>query len=571
MPPKKDMSNVLVEQLKALIIQNKDLKMKIKIKEDKMSKGEMGGPSETAKRIKQAIEKNKQLRYTKENFKRKLVTIDNKKDLLQEITKQLAPKEMEKKLLGEVFTPLDIVEEMLDTLPSNVWSNPDLKWLEPGSGLGNFTICVFYRLMDGLKKVIPDAAKRERHIIENMLYMAELNTANVHICKSIFKDKKNGNVVNLFQGDFLELDTKDTWVIDKFDIIIGNPPFSKVSDITKLSKGGNIIWPMFLRKSFDLLKTQGLLLFIHPSIWRKPNHKLHDILFKNQLLKLKIYNEEQTKTYFNIISRLDYYLLQKTPIYKSTYIIDEHRNETMIDLNNINFIPNFGINIFNCILNKLTPSNRFEVIGKSYELTYSKDNVKKGLLSHNMSIKYKYCNINSINAGGINYIYSLKPHSNYNKKKVIFSNGRYIYPIYDDGVCGMTQGGIAIVVNNKTDGDLLVKYLNSNIIKYIISATKWSNFETNWELFNLVPNPHIVHLTDINLYKYFGLNKDEIIEIEKTLGSRARHHSTPEELSMFLTSTPTHNGGYNTVKTIENLKVDKLDSSKIKLKYNYII
>ena len=65
---------------------------------------------------------------------------------------------------------------MLDHLPNNVWSNPELKWLDPANGIGNFPICVYYRLMRGLKDVdgYTDTATRSRHIITKMLYMIEL-------------------------------------------------------------------------------------------------------------------------------------------------------------------------------------------------------------------------------------------------------------------------------------------------------------------------------------------------------------------------------------------------------------
>ncbi len=38
----------------------------------------------------------------------------------------------------EVFTPPKVVNDMLDLLPKEVWSNPDLKFLDPGSKTGIF-------------------------------------------------------------------------------------------------------------------------------------------------------------------------------------------------------------------------------------------------------------------------------------------------------------------------------------------------------------------------------------------------------------------------------------------------
>jgi len=46
--------------------------------------------------------------------------------------------DVEVKTMGEVMTPIELVEEMLDTLPYEVWTNPNLKWLDPCNGVGTF-------------------------------------------------------------------------------------------------------------------------------------------------------------------------------------------------------------------------------------------------------------------------------------------------------------------------------------------------------------------------------------------------------------------------------------------------
>jgi hypothetical protein len=50
---------------------------------------------------------------------------------------------------------------MLDKLPEEVWTNKNLKWLEPAGGFGVFIIAVYKSLMEGLKEVIKDKKKRE--------------------------------------------------------------------------------------------------------------------------------------------------------------------------------------------------------------------------------------------------------------------------------------------------------------------------------------------------------------------------------------------------------------------------
>jgi hypothetical protein len=101
--------------------------------------------------------------------------IDNPKELLELINECLKPKDIKKKQFGEVFTPMLLVNEMLDKLPKEVWKNKDLKWLEPCCGMGNFPIAVYLRLIEGLKEEIKDVKERKKLILENMIYMSELN------------------------------------------------------------------------------------------------------------------------------------------------------------------------------------------------------------------------------------------------------------------------------------------------------------------------------------------------------------------------------------------------------------
>jgi hypothetical protein len=46
---------------------------------------------------------------------------------------------------GEVFTPPELVNAMLDGLPQEVWGDAGRKWLEPAAGNGNFVVEVLRR------------------------------------------------------------------------------------------------------------------------------------------------------------------------------------------------------------------------------------------------------------------------------------------------------------------------------------------------------------------------------------------------------------------------------------------
>jgi type I restriction-modification system DNA methylase subunit len=105
---------------------------------------------------------------------------------------------------GEVFTPVELINEMLDQLPSEVWSDPNKTWFDPAAGHGNFHIQVLKRLFNSLKDEIQDDYERVKHIVENQLYFAEYqaeSAANVLMGFSFGGKFK----VNLYIGDALSM------------------------------------------------------------------------------------------------------------------------------------------------------------------------------------------------------------------------------------------------------------------------------------------------------------------------------------------------------------------------------
>ncbi len=70
----------------------------------------------------------------------------------------------------EVFTPPNLVNDILDLLPQELWCNPDAKFLDPVCKSGVFLREIAKRLMLGLEQIIPDKQQRINHIFKNQLY-----------------------------------------------------------------------------------------------------------------------------------------------------------------------------------------------------------------------------------------------------------------------------------------------------------------------------------------------------------------------------------------------------------------
>ena len=69
-----------------------------------------------------------------------------------------------------IFTPPRVVNALLDMLPVEIWSNPSLRWLDPGSKSGAFPREITKRLMVGLSASIPDERARLKHILRDMVF-----------------------------------------------------------------------------------------------------------------------------------------------------------------------------------------------------------------------------------------------------------------------------------------------------------------------------------------------------------------------------------------------------------------
>ncbi len=71
---------------------------------------------------------------------------------------------------NEVFTPPRVVNDVLDLLPGHVWTDPTLRWLDPGAKTGVFPREITKRLMVGLAQVMPEESERLHHILSEMVF-----------------------------------------------------------------------------------------------------------------------------------------------------------------------------------------------------------------------------------------------------------------------------------------------------------------------------------------------------------------------------------------------------------------
>jgi hypothetical protein len=428
------------------------------------------------------------------------------------------------KEFADIFTPLQLVTEMLDKLPLTVWTNPNLKWLEPGCGLCPFSYLAYQRLMIGLSGVFPNIDDRKSHILENMLHFVDIQQEHIDMVSIIFgRDFK----IHAYCADYA------TWKLDPhsqdpfnptqfnpttFDVIIGNPPYNRPGQ----NKGFSL-WEEFVTKNLELsTPSTGYMVFMHPSKWRKPcfvekrdirltnNKNLQDSLFHRQMVYMELHNKDDgMKLFGGSTARYDWYVLQNCQC-TSPWPIKFEGESTVTNVNMLPplpFIPNYGFNIWNKILAKKFPGINVQRIRDT--------NKNKCQNVYNPTTGFVYPVVRSTNLKGLDIYYTTQPSPIAQMKKVIMSRNYNLCPVYDDGQYSVTETPFIACVNSEDEGQRMVEYLNTPLMKYLVASCRWCNIENNWETFRFIPHVNTFPQADDEfLHDVFELSPDEIKIIE---------------------------------------------------------
>ena len=277
----------------------------------------------------------------------------------------------------EVFTSPDVVNQMLDMLPQELFENADTTFLDPACKTGVFLREIAKRLIKGLENQIPDLQERVDHIFHKQLYgiaITELTSllsrrgvycskyANSEFSITKFENAdgnirfkncshtfKNGRCIycgaseqelggakrsdrETYAYEFIHgMNVEEVFKM-KFDVIISNPPY-------QLNDGGaqasaSPIYQKFIQQAIKL-KPRYISMIV-PSRWMTGGKGLDD--FRNEMLhdnRLSIIHDFKDAslcfTGVEIKGGVNYFLWDREKTSPVVHIINDNGNQGLTE------------------------------------------------------------------------------------------------------------------------------------------------------------------------------------------------------------------------------------------------
>jgi len=468
----------------------------------------------------------------------------------------------------EVFTPPQLVNQILDLLPGNIWCDKNAKFLDPFCKTGVFLREMAKRLDTGLEKVIPDRQERINHIFSKQLFgisITELTsllsrrsvycskTANgrYSVCETF--DNSQGNIrfvriehtwengrcafcgaskANYERGEelethayeFIHTENPEEIFKMKFDVIVGNPPY-------QLSDGGfgdsaSPIYQLFIAQAKKL--NPRYLSMIIPARWfagGKGLDKFRDKMLKDRKISHLIDYPIASDVFpgVKVIGGICYFLWERD--YSGLCYVTTHMNgvdDTMKrSLDHFDKFVRFNkaISILEKVKEKNYPKMSEQVSSrKPFGLPTPARPSGKGTIT-----LYATKTVGRIEKSAIPIGMNML-----NSWKVLISRGygeggesrdypRMIIgkPIVAPPLSACTETYLVVgYYKTETESRNLSIYIRTKFLRFLVGLLK-NTQDTTKERFAFVPILSMKKKwTDENLYIHFGLTKEEIAFIE---------------------------------------------------------
>lgn len=473
----------------------------------------------------------------------------------------------------EVFTPPNLANDILDLLPSELWSNPDAKFLDPVCKSGVFLREIVKRLDKGLEGKIKEKQNRIDHILKNQVYgIAITELTSLLSRRSVYGSKtangkysfcekfadKQGNIqygrmkhtweigkctfcgasqevydredtLETYAYSFIHTDKPEKIFNMKFDVIVGNPPY-------QLSDGGaqasaKPLYHKFVEQALKL--NPRFLSMIIPSRWFAGGKGLdefrEEMLHDKRLVKIvDFFDSNECFPGVDISGGVCYFLWDRDSKGGSEVIsvrsgIKSSLKRPLLEKGSDVFIRfNEAIPIFRKVNNKSEPSfSKLISSRKPFGLTTNAtgdSNLSSGKILMYSFPKNKYIKKDVIPLNQqwveehkvlISYAYGERGSFPY----LIIGKPFYAKP---ETCCTETYLVVGPFIS-KNVCENVISYMKTKFFRFLVLLRKNTQHATS-KVYAFVPiQDFSVPWTDKKLYKKYGLTKDEIAFIDSMI------------------------------------------------------
>lgn len=382
-------------------------------------------------------------KYLKEIYRNKMnileMNFEEKKSFYNELDGDLSHFSSR----NDICTPLDLVKEMVDSIPSEFWKRENVKILDPCAGNGNFPSYLL-----------------EKTNLSN-IFFNEISEKRIDNLDKIF-----GKEINLSKKDFLKFEDRE-----EFDLVVANPPYAKINNGKRASKNHNLSRD-FVRKAINVTKENGYILFVLPNNWMSfsDRNDLPEIMSKYQFIKIDIGG---AKKYFpKVGSSFTWFLLKKSKntkefnVSNNYFIKDEQKVKLPVGIKYIPlYLEQTTLNLIEkSVLNKEV--EKYNVETNSYLHKYTKSH----LISDIKTSKHKFKIIHTPSQT----VWSEIPHKDQDGLKVFIPLSNQFKPFIDEA--GMTQSIAFIRADDMKSAKQIINDLDDEFLKFINNTARYGNF-----------------------------------------------------------------------------------------------
>lgn len=445
----------------------------------------------------------------------------------------------------EVFTQPKVVNNMLNTLPEDLWTNPNIKFLDPCVKSGVFLREIAKRLNVGLREEFPNLQDRINHIMKEQLYgisLSELTAlmsrrtlycsksanSKYSIAEGIFKND-SGNIYcdleNTNDYTFISKIIKEIFEDMKFDVIIGNPPYQEQDGGAQ--KSAKPLYHKFIETAKKL--NPNYITMIIPARWYNGGKGLSD--FRKEMLndnRLSIIHDfPETSDCFsnlNIRGGVCYFLWDKN--HEGNCTVYNHKNGEIIDKSTRPLLEdgakafirfNKSINILKKVrsknektMNELVSTRKPFGLATNFE-EYKEEKDKEYNIKLYKTRSQAFVSRDKIikNPEWIDMYKVFEPYASPGSDDyphLILSK-----PIVEGPGTACTE--TYLVINPTNDEDIaknVATYMETQFFRFMLSLLKSTQHITK-NIYSFVPQQDFTKIwTDEMLYKKYGINEEEI-------------------------------------------------------------